>query len=93
MRITDLHSADFVDWLRHAAPYINAHRGRTFVIHFPGSALYPPALDGLVHDLALLTSLGVRLVLVPGARSQVEERLRQRGLTAHYASVPSTPST
>ena len=29
----------FVHWLRNTAPYIHAHRGRTFVIAFPGEAV------------------------------------------------------
>ncbi|MBT7329891.1 MAG: amino-acid N-acetyltransferase, partial [Oceanospirillaceae bacterium] len=29
----------YVNWFRHSAPYINAHRGRTFVIYLPGEAL------------------------------------------------------
>lgn len=71
---------DFLPWFRNAAPYINAHRGRTFVIVFEGEAVAAPGFDTLVHDLALLHSLGVRLVLVHGARPQIEARLTQRGL-------------
>ncbi|MCG5548194.1 amino-acid N-acetyltransferase [Halorhodospira halochloris] len=85
MRLADLNPEHFVDWLRHAAPYVNAHRGRTFVINFPGSTLHGPEIEGLIHDLAVLVSLGVRLVLVPGARPQVERRLHQRGIDSHYA--------
>lgn len=85
MRLADLNPEHFVDWLRHAAPYINAHRARTFVINFPGSTLDSPAIEGLIHDIAVLVSLGVRLVLVPGARPQVEERLRLCALESRYA--------
>ncbi|MCG5527522.1 amino-acid N-acetyltransferase [Halorhodospira sp. 9621] len=85
MRLADLDPQQFVEWFRHAAPYINAHRGRTFVVAFPGAAVEGPRIDGLVHDLAVLASLGVRLVLVPGARPQVEQRLRRRGLEPRYA--------
>lgn len=86
MRLADLDPQQFVEWLRHAAPYINAHRGRTFVIAFPGAAAQPPQVEGLVHDLAVLASLGARLVLVPGARPQVEARLARRGLEPVYAA-------
>lgn len=71
-----------VDWFRHSTPYIHAHRGRTFVVSFGGEALTDDsdAAAGLIHDLALLSGLGVRLVVVPGARPQVEQRLTARGV-------------
>ncbi|MEX0731387.1 MAG: amino-acid N-acetyltransferase [Aquisalimonadaceae bacterium] len=74
----------FVQWFRQSAPYINAHRGRTFVISVGGEALADPTVAGLVHDVALLNSLGVRVVLVTGARPQIEERLRARGADMRY---------
>lgn len=74
----------FVDWFRHCAPYIHAHRGRTFVVAFGGEAVAGGAFDRLVHDLALLSSLGVRLVLVHGTRPQIEDRLREAGLASEF---------
>lgn len=69
--------ADFVKWFRSAAPYIHAFRGRTFVIAFGGEVVADRRFVGLTHDLNLLASLGVRLVLVHGARAQIENRLKQ----------------
>ena len=74
----------YVEWFRNSAPYINAHRGRVFVIQFGGEALAASDFPALIHDIALLSSLGVKLVLVPGARPQIEERLAARGLTMRY---------
>jgi amino-acid N-acetyltransferase len=74
----------FVDWFRHCAPYIHAHRGRTFVVAFGGEAVVDPDFDRLVHDLALLSSLGVRLVVVHGTRPQIEERLRDAGIPSEF---------
>lgn len=70
-----------VNWFRNASPYINAHRGRTFVIHLDGDALSSAGLRELITDIALLNSLGVRLVITYGARTQVGEELGIRGLT------------
>ncbi|APZ43975.1 amino-acid N-acetyltransferase [Acidihalobacter ferrooxydans] len=76
-----------IAWFRNAAPYINAHRGRTFVICIGGEAAADPErLPALVHDLALLASLGVRLVLVHGARPQIEARLRAEGRELRYVN-------
>jgi amino-acid N-acetyltransferase len=74
----------FVAWFRHCAPYIHAHRGRTFVVAFGGEAVADPEFHRLVHDLALLSSLGVRLVIVHGTRPQIEERLRDAGITSEF---------
>jgi len=74
----------FVESFRSSAPYIHAHRGRTFVVLFGGEAVADPNFPALIHDIALLNSLGVRLVLVHGARPQIEERLRARGTEIQY---------
>lgn len=70
--------ARFVAWFRSAAPYLHAHRGRTFVVALDGQAVSSPGFRSLTEDLALLHTLGVRLVLVHGARPQTEERLARR---------------
>jgi amino-acid N-acetyltransferase len=70
----------FVNWFRLASPYIHVHRGRTFVVQFDGEAIAAPNFSHLMHDLALLNSLGIRLALVFGARPQVEQRLRAAGI-------------
>ncbi|MBK6846143.1 MAG: amino-acid N-acetyltransferase [Proteobacteria bacterium] len=73
-------SASFVRWFRDSTPYINAHRGRTFVVHFGGEAVQDPAFHKLAHDLTLLCTLGVRLVVVFGAEPQLRARARAAGL-------------
>ncbi|MDH4555911.1 amino-acid N-acetyltransferase [Pseudomonas sp. BN417] len=75
---------DYVNWLRHASPYINSHRDCTFVVMLPGEGVAHPNFGNIVHDLVLLHSLGVRLVLVHGSRPQIEARLAARGLTPHF---------
>ena len=71
-------SKDYVKWFRNSAPYINAHRGKTFVLMFGGEAIAHANFANIIHDIALLNSLGVRLVLVHGARPQIEERIALR---------------
>ncbi|MFP5421563.1 N-acetylglutamate synthase [Pseudomonas peli] len=75
---------DHVNWLRHASPYINAHRDCTFVVMLPGEGVAHPNFGNIVHDLVLLHSLGVRLVLVHGSRPQIEARLANNGLTPRF---------
>ncbi|MEL7045884.1 MAG: amino-acid N-acetyltransferase, partial [Pseudomonadota bacterium] len=73
-----------VTWFRNTAPYIKAHRGSTFVLLVPGEAWASDALTGLLHDVALLSSLGVRLVLVHGSRPQIEGRLLEAGIESRF---------
>ncbi len=72
---------DFVYWFRSATPYIHAFGGRTFVIAFGGEVVNEQQFIALSHDLNLLASLEVRLVLVHGARPQIEQRLKRDKLT------------
>jgi len=74
----------YATWFRSALPYINTHRGRTFVVMFGGEVVEDPGFANLVHDLALLSSLGVRLVLVHGARPRIERLLHQRQVDVRY---------
>jgi amino-acid N-acetyltransferase len=76
----------FVRWFRDSSPYIHAFRGRTFVVAFGGEVIAEEQFANLVHDIALLNSLGVRLVLVHGARPQIEQRLNERGLELQYVN-------
>lgn len=77
---SDNNLTDYVNWFRHSSPYIHAHRGKTFVVMLGGDAIAEGHLPGIVHDIALLNSLGVRLVLVHGARPQINERLQEAGI-------------
>lgn len=65
----------YVDWFRSSSPYIHSHRGRTFVIYISGETINHSGFASLVHDIALLNSLGIKLVLVFGARPQIEQQL------------------
>lgn len=71
---------EFVAWFRSVAPYINAFRGKTFVIGFSGEMVTNATFVNFIHDVNLLASLGVRLVLVHGARPQIQLRLDESQL-------------
>lgn len=76
--------ADFVKWFRAAAPYVHAFGGRTFVIAFGGEVVMDGSFVELTHDLNLLASLEVRIVLVHGARPQIEAQMQEAGLKTKY---------
>jgi len=74
----------FIDWFQSVAPYIHAFRGKTFVIAFGGDFVADGRFFDLTHDLNLLAALGVRLVLVHGARPQIEAKLKERRRRARF---------
>jgi len=74
----------YVDWFRQSSPYIHRHRGRTFVISISGETIEHSGFAHLIHDIALLNSLGVRLVLVHGARPQIEKQIKTLGLKSEF---------
>ncbi|MCE9680316.1 amino-acid N-acetyltransferase [Shewanella sp. AS1] len=79
MRTTEL-----VEGFRHSASYVNAHRGKTFVVMLGGEALAQNKIRSIINDIALLHSLGIKIVLVHGARPQIDEALMQHNLKPEY---------
>ena len=75
----------FVPWFRSVAPYIHMHRGKTFVVGIAGEAIAAGKLQHLAQDLALIQSMGVKVVLVHGFRPQVNEQLLAKGHVPKYS--------
>ncbi len=75
----------FVPWFRSVAPYIHMHRGKTFVVGLPGEAIAAGKLPHIAQDLALIQSMGVKIVLVHGFRPQVNEQLQAKGQESKYS--------
>lgn len=64
---------DFISSFREAAPYIDYLRGKTLVIGLASSLLSEQVLPKIAADLNLLTSLGVKIVLVHGLAYQINQ--------------------
>jgi len=79
-----LEDARMVDWFRASTTYINAHRGKVFVILLSGEALLDENFANTVFDITLLHSLGVKLVLVHGARPQITQALAAANIESRY---------
>ncbi|WP_282806956.1 amino-acid N-acetyltransferase [Hafnia alvei] len=76
-------STELVQGFRHSVPYINTHRGKTFVVMLGGEAIEHENFANIVNDIGLLHSLGIRLVVVYGARPQIDSNLNEH----HYKPV------
>lgn len=76
--------AGFVKLFRSAAPYIHAHRNKTFVLQFDGLLVDSQRFFKIVHDIALLNSLGIRLIIIFDASPQIEKLQQQAGIQSHF---------
>ena len=66
-----------IDFFREAAPYIHLHRGKTFVIAFSGEIIAKSSFDSIISDIAILSALGARIIIVHGARLQIDQYLQK----------------
>ena len=83
--MSDVFNFTFVPWFRSVAPYIHKHRNNTLVVGLSGEAIEAGKLQSVAQDLALIQSMGVKIVLVHGFRPQVNEQLRAKGHEARYS--------
>ncbi len=75
----------FVPWFRSVAPYIHKFRHQTFVVGIAGEAIAAGKLQYLAQDLAMIQSMGVKVVLVHGFRPQVNDQLAAKGHASRYS--------
>lgn len=76
--------SQYIEWFRHSSSYINAHRKKVFVVLLTGETIAHENFSSIVHDITLLHSLGVKLVLVHGARPQINMALDEAKLALRY---------
>lgn len=72
----ELHEQEAVPVLREALGYVARYRGEVFVIKLESGLLDVPSFAGLVRDIASLHRMGIRVVVVPGARRQIDSFLK-----------------
>ncbi|NLS13109.1 amino-acid N-acetyltransferase [Vibrio sp. SM6] len=77
-------STALVKGFRQSTPYVNGHRGKTMVIMLGGEAIDHENFSNIINDIALLHSLGIRIVLVYGARPQMNRVLEKQHVTTPY---------
>ena len=90
---TGTSAADYARWFRGSTPYVSAHQGKTFVVWLSGESLAGGNCINIIHDLALVSVLGVRLVVVHGARPQLSESFETAGFNCPLVNgVRVTPA-
>ena len=83
--MTSVFNFTFVPWFRSVAPYIHKFRNQTFVVGIAGEAIAAGKLPHLAQDLAMIQSMGVKIVLVYGFRPQVNEQLQAKGHAPRFS--------
>ena len=66
-----------VDLIREVFRYTQAFQGTTFVLQIDDGVLGEPSSAVLIRDLVLLHRTGIRVVLVAGARSRIDDILER----------------
>lgn len=79
-----MRNTELVQWFRQSTPYVNLHQGKTFVLMLDGEVVASPNCVNIINDISLLHSLGIKLVIVFGARPQINDLLAQHQIEPHY---------
>lgn len=79
-----IRSTELVQWFRQSTPYVTAHRNKTFVIMLDGNTTSSPNFSNIIDDISLLHSLGIKLVIVFGARKQINDALTLAHIAERY---------
>ncbi|MEH8024257.1 amino-acid N-acetyltransferase [Gallibacterium anatis] len=79
-----MRSTELVQWFRQSTPYVTAHRDKTFVIMLDGNTTSSPNFSNIIDDISLLHSLGIKLVIVFGARKQINDALALAHIAERY---------
>ena len=79
-----MRNTELVQCFRQSTPYVNMHRGKTFVIMLDGNAIAHSNFVSIANDVSLLHSLGIKLVIVFGGRLQIDELLAKNNRLSHY---------
>ncbi|CAH1421219.1 unnamed protein product [Lactuca virosa] len=75
---------EFVERMREAWPYFEAHGGRTFVVVLCAEVIESNSLGPILEDISLLHGLGIKFVLVPGTHVLIDKLLAEKGCKPNY---------
>lgn len=68
-----------------ALPYIQEYYGQTVVVKYGGNAMINEELkDAVIHDIVLLSLVGVKVVVVHGGGPEISEMLKKTGKQSKF---------
>lgn len=70
-----------------ALPYIQLYRKKTIVVKYGGNAMINEKLkEAVMHDLVLLSTVGIKVVLVHGGGPAINETLNKIGVESKFSN-------
>jgi amino-acid N-acetyltransferase len=72
-----------VETIRQTFSYINRFKGQLFVIKIGDALINHPLFPMVIKDLVFLHQVGIRILIVPGARSRIDEVLSTFKIKSH----------
>ena len=70
-----------------ALPYIQKYSGKTVVVKYGGNAMVNEELkDAVIHDIVLLSLVGVRVVVVHGGGPEINAMLKKIGKKSEFVN-------
>ena len=80
-------TADRAQVLTQALPYIKQYAGKTVVIKYGGNAMISDELKSAVmEDIVLLSTVGIKVVLVHGGGPEINEMLKKIGKESKFVN-------
>ena len=80
-------TADRAQVLTQALPYIKQYAGKTVVIKYGGNAMISDELKSAVmEDIVLLSTVGIKVVLVHGGGPEINEMLKKVGKESKFVN-------
>jgi amino-acid N-acetyltransferase len=80
-----------VELIREVFHYQTRFEGSTLVFKIDCPVTEDPGFPGLVKDLALLAKTGFKVIIVPGAKENIDAVLRQYNIESKYTSIDNFP--
>ncbi len=85
MKKMDISNAMKADVIAHALPYIQYYRKKIIVIKYGGNAMVNEELKSAVmHDLVLLSTIGIKVVLVHGGGPEISKALNTMQIPSEF---------
>ena len=80
-------NTDRAQVLAHALPYIQQYNGKIIVVKYGGNAMIDEELkQAVMRDVALLSLIGIRVVLVHGGGPEISEMLKKVGKKSEFVN-------